>query len=78
MPLDMRTAKDQEQDVINYVKKHGGFSIFWVTDNQKRACAATRLVESGRIVRIPDNGYPWCGFKVVDNHIQPKMIDNGI
>jgi len=56
--IDGRTKAGQELEIINRVNNHGGFSIFWITANQKRACAGMRLQESGRMEVTP-KGYPW-------------------
>lgn len=61
--VDYRTKAGQETEVLAQVEKHGGFSVFWVTENQKRAHAAERLQERGAIIR--DGGaFPWCAYKV--------------
>lgn len=59
--LDGRTREGYERQVLQQVMAHGGFSIFWVTENQKRAHAAERLVKEGRIVRT-GGSYPWMEF----------------
>ena len=33
--IDGRTKAGQELEIINRVNNHGGFSIFWITANQK-------------------------------------------
>lgn len=61
--VDFRTKEGQETEVLAQVEKHGGFSVFWVTENQKRAHAAERLQDRGAIIR--DGGaFPWCAYKV--------------
>ena len=65
-PIDERTREGQEQLVINQVKAHGGFSVFWVTENQKRAHAASRLSERGVLVETRKAVFPWHALKVVD------------
>ena len=62
-----RTKKGQEHYVLGYIRRHGGASIFWITENQRRACAVQRLQDSGEIVRemdSPSDLYPWCVFTV--------------
>ena len=60
---DYRTKEGQEAEVLAQVEKHGGFSVFWVTENQKRAHAAERLQDRGAIIR--DGGsFPWCAYTV--------------
>jgi hypothetical protein len=61
--IDYRTKEGQEEEVLAQVLKHGGFSVFWVTENQKRAHAAERLQNRGVIVR-EGGAYPWCAYKV--------------
>jgi hypothetical protein len=61
--IDCRTKEGQEAAVLAQVEKHGGFSVFWVTENQKRAHAAERLQDRGAIIR--DGGaFPWCAYEV--------------
>ncbi|QLG87683.1 hypothetical protein HQ393_05115 [Chitinibacter bivalviorum] len=57
------TRQQWEHQVLMRVKRDGGFSMFWVTENGHRAAAATRLVESGKIIRQPDQ-YPWCAYQI--------------
>ena len=59
----MPNKKDYENQVINQVKKYGGASIFWITENQCRAWATQRLEDAGKIIRQKDQ-YPWCAFKI--------------
>lgn len=61
--IDYRTKEGREEEVLAQVLKHGGFSVFWVTENQKRAHAAERLQNRGVIVR-EGGAYPWCAYKV--------------
>lgn len=61
--MDLRTREGIEQQIIDQVRESGGFSIFWITDNQKRDCAAMRLEERGDITGT-GGGMPWCGYKL--------------
>ena len=56
--MDNRTREGQENLVLDQIEKYGGFSVFWVTENQKRAHAATRLSQLGRITVTPVQ-FPW-------------------
>jgi len=53
----------KEAEVLMEVAKYGGFSIFWATENQQRAHAIERLIESGAIIRGEDS-YPWCAYRI--------------
>lgn len=64
---DYRTRLGQQHLVMARIRAHGGASIFWLTENQKRAHAADRLVADGFIMRRKDDprdSYPWCVFTV--------------
>jgi hypothetical protein len=58
------TREQWENKVIDQVRENGGFSIFWVTQNQFIANAADRLVASGRMVVMPKK-FPWSDAKIV-------------
>jgi hypothetical protein len=62
--IDLRTREGQEAQILAKVRLHGGFSIFWITETQRRACAADRLVRYGRIVPGKECGYPWCSWRL--------------
>lgn len=56
-----------EREVMNRVREHGGFTVFWVTETESIAKAATRLIEQGKIVRKTGEGFgrfPWCGYDI--------------
>ncbi len=63
--MKLNTREGREQEVLDYVRKHKGFSIFWVTGNQMRACAAVRLEKAGRIKTSRKREFPWCPCKAV-------------
>ena len=59
-----KRQRNQEQQVIDYLKMRKGFmSIFWACDNRLRAAAIGRLEDRGEIVRVsvqplfPNNKY---------------------
>jgi len=64
---DRRTKSGQEREILQKIIDNGGFSIFWVTAHQMRANAATRLEESGTIIRGKDN-YPWCKYTIYEKN----------
>lgn len=63
MTIDERTKEGQEAAVLRYVRAHGGFSVFWATEHQKRAHAICRLQDRGVLIRI-GGAYPWCAYRV--------------
>ena len=68
--MDKRTKEGREQEIIDYVNSNGGFSIFWITDNQKRAAAAMRLQNNGILVVTP-HIYPW-SYARIEKPQNPK------
>lgn len=52
-----RTERENKQ-VLDYIKKNGGFDSFWVGETVARARAVDRLSKSGRIAVIPRQ-FPW-------------------
>ena len=58
------TARGQIREILIQVKQHGGYSIFWITENPKRASIATDMVEEGLIYEDKKTGYPWCSMKI--------------
>ncbi len=65
MVVDGRSREGYEREVIKQVRDHGGFSIFWVTENPTRAHAATRLVEGGVLVEDRKCSFPWHSYKII-------------
>lgn len=68
LAANLRTRSGQEQSVIEQIREDGGFSIFWATETQRRACAIERLQKRGDIRRIGGN-YPFCKYELVPNVI---------
>jgi hypothetical protein len=70
--LDLRTRSGNEDMVRRQIEKYGKISVFWATENQKRAWAIDRLEDKGEIVRINPNPYhfPWCGYKTQKNEVE--------
>ena len=63
--LDLRTREGREDEVRRQVRDFGGFSVFWVTENERRAQAADRLIMRREIIRNePDTGFPWCSYRL--------------
>lgn len=62
---DLRTKAGREDEILNEIRDSGGISIFWATENQKRACAVDRLVRSGKIIRaFPVTKFPFVRYEV--------------
>ena len=59
---------NQQQEILDQIKEHGGFSIFWVTDNQERAAEALLLEKTGVIQRQKDS-YPYCKYEIMGDPI---------
>ena len=62
--LSLSTRNGREAEVLGKIEAEKGFTVFWATENQKRACAITRLEKAGRISRIEIGQYPWCPYKL--------------
>jgi hypothetical protein len=64
-----RSRKTEEEKVLDYLRETGGhFSVFWATENQRRACALDRLIRSGAIREDHQErgmGYPRCHAVIV-------------
>ncbi len=58
------TREGNEAIVLQRVRECGGFSVFWATDNQKRACAIVRLENAGVIARVDGHAFPFCGYRI--------------
>ena len=63
-PQDGRTVRGQIREILLQVKRHGGYSIFWVTSNNKRASIATAMIDAGLIGEDKKTEYPWCSMKI--------------
>lgn len=61
---DLRTKEGREAEVLEQVRQHGGFSVYWVTDNTKRAHAADKLEETGVIVREANEPMMWIRYSI--------------
>jgi hypothetical protein len=48
-----------DQRDIETLKRAGRVSIFWLTENMRRARLVTRLQKEGRVVLDNSCGFPW-------------------
>lgn len=56
----MRTRAGQEEAVRKYIRKNCGFSVFWATENARRAQAIDRLYDSGELIYVePGPAFPY-------------------
>ena len=58
MILDGRTTAGVRQEIKRQIREYGGFSIFWITANRRRAKQATLMMEEGVIEVMPVQ-FPW-------------------
>ena len=68
---DRRTRAGRRKEILDHIRFHGGFSIFWVTEHRLRAVVAEEMEKAGEIVT--DNkthGYPWLGAKVLKQNVK--------
>ena len=72
---DERTKEGQERRVLLEIERHGGFSVFWATEHQKRAHAIERLQDSGRIAR-KGGAYPWCEYEIAGPEAAKRLADD--
>ena len=66
LAANLRTRAGQERSVIEQIRESGGFSIFWATETQRRACAIERLQKRGEIRRI-GGSYQFCKYELAAN-----------
>ena len=64
LAANLRTRAGQEISVIEKIRDDGGFTIFWATETQRRACAIERLQKRGEIRRV-GGSYPFCKYELV-------------
>lgn len=50
--MDLRTKEGRRQEILEQVAEDGGFSIFWITENQLRAKVGEEMVKKGELVEI--------------------------
>jgi hypothetical protein len=71
-----RPRKTEEEKVLGYLRETGGhFSVFWATENQRRANALDRLIRSGAIREDHlERGmnYPRCHAVIVSRPTEEK------
>jgi len=63
--MDLRTKVGRREEILEQIREHEGFSIFWITENALRARVAEHMNTGGEIVT--DNkthGFPWVGAKI--------------
>lgn len=63
---DLRTRKGRRAEIINQIKEHGGWSIFWITEHRLRAIVATDMVSSKEIT-VRNRQFPWSDVFILPN-----------
>ncbi len=64
--LDGRTREGTDLSLLAEIASHPDgmhATIFWATENRRRAAALTRMVEDGRIEADNSRGYPVIIFR---------------
>jgi len=62
---DLRTRKGRRSEIVEQVKRAGGFSIFWITENQLRAHVGQRMMDDGSLKEVKKCSFPWYELKVI-------------
>lgn len=62
--IDLRTKAGRRAEIISQVKKFGGFSVFWITENHLRAIVGTEMLKRGELVESKKSEYPWHVLKI--------------
>lgn len=63
--VESRRGETPEAEVLRQVRKFGGFSVFWITANRKRAAAGDSLRRTGAILPAESRSpFPWCSWRV--------------
>ena len=61
---DMRTRAGRRAEIIEQVEKHGGFTVFWITENAVRASVGQEMLDRGELVSTRKSGFPWHALRV--------------
>lgn len=62
---DLRTKAGRRAEIVSQVKKSGGFSVFWITENRLRAIVGTEMLKRGELIEHRKSNYPWHALKFV-------------
>lgn len=65
---------DYREQIREQIRQHGGFSIWWITANQRRAKAATQMRESGEILTDNDAGFRWVPARIAQTQPEERPI----
>lgn len=58
--MDLRTKVGRREEILEQIREHEGFSIFWVSENPLRALVAMEMQKSGEIETWNNlRGFPW-------------------
>ena len=63
---DLRTRQGRRAEIINQIKDHGGWSIFWITEHRLRAIVATDMIFREEI-KVTNREFPWSDVSILPN-----------
>ena len=64
--IDLRTREGRRAEILDHVRTHGGFSIFWITENHLRAVEGTAMVDRKEI-KVRNRQFPWSDVIILPN-----------
>ena len=64
--IDLRTRARRRAEILDHVRTHGGFSIFWITENALRAVEGTAMVDRKEI-KVRNKQFPWNDVIILPN-----------
>ena len=64
--IDLRTREGRRAEILDHVRTHGGFSIFWITENHLRAVEGTAMVDRKEI-KVRNRRFPWSDVIILPN-----------
>jgi len=63
---DLRTRQGRRAEIINQIKEHGGWSVFWITEHRLRAIVATDMAFREEI-KVTNREFPWSDVCILPN-----------
>jgi hypothetical protein len=72
MKTDLRTRAGRRVEILDQIREHHGFSIFWITESQLRARVGQEMQDSGEIATDNSKGFPWYDVRICTPTPTPK------